>query len=227
MKWLNNLFKNKKDTTVETSKNYVNDETMTFKINNKDYAIADSQLIKIQAASDDVKIYGWSLEFRYKDLRGGWYSWSTYWNNRIYASRSSALQAATKIYPSYREDYEFRVLPLYKMNEPEYREYKIHQLINPNRVNKEPESYELKAWKMTQDLVTQNKFKFTKDKTVFIQLENGSIIKSGGPNEGTITGFRKLLFDELIPNGMVQEIELKDEKWLYPHLLKELKFKIR
>lgn len=38
---------------------------------------------------------------------------------------------------------------------------------------------------------------------------------------------RKLLFDELIPKGMVQETELKDEKWLYPHLLKELKVKIK
>jgi hypothetical protein len=61
--------------------------------------------------------------------------------------------------------------------------------------------------------------------SIFIQLENGSIIKSGNVSDKTrflwSSSFKKLLSSELF-----DEIELKEEKWLYPHLLKELKNKI-
>ena len=58
-----NLFK-KKSTIVEPIKNHFKSDVMTYTINNKVYAIADSQLIKIQAVADDVHLYGWSLEVR-------------------------------------------------------------------------------------------------------------------------------------------------------------------
>ena len=132
-----NLFK-KKTTIVEPVKNHFKSDVMTYTINNKEYAIADSQLIKIQAVADDVHLYGWSLEVRWRDNKGEWYSWMTYWNHRVYTSRSSALDAATKVYPSYHDGYEWRIVPIYKMTEPEYRDYKIDQLLMPNRANKEP-----------------------------------------------------------------------------------------
>jgi hypothetical protein len=54
-----------------------------YDVNGKLYAIADSMNIKVQASVEDVQVYGWTLEVRWKH-DGGWYQWMTYWNHRIY-----------------------------------------------------------------------------------------------------------------------------------------------
>jgi hypothetical protein len=234
-----NLFKKKKATPVAPVKNHFNSETMTYTINNKEYAIADSQLIKIQAVADDVHLYGWSLEVRWKDSKGEWYSWVTYWNHRVYTSRSSALDAATKVYPRSSPGYEWRIVPLYKMTEPEYREYKIDQLLTPNKVNKEPKVYEIKTWKakeniekeIQRDQYPQNGKVLYKCKknTMFIQMEDGNIRvvrNSTDPNSIIYTHARWTL-DDLIKSELVEEVNIKNEKWAHPHLCKELKKKIK
>ena len=228
-----NLFKKKKATPVAPVKNHFNSETMTYTINNKEYAIADSQLIKVQAVADDVHLYGWSLEVRWKDNKGEWYSWMTYWNHRIYTSRSSALDAATKIYPSYHNGYEWRIVPIYKMTEPEYREYKIDQLLMPNRVNKEPKVYEIKAWKVKEDCeITYERnnrtYKYSKS-TLFIQMEDGNIrlVKNSTESNSIIHSHARMILDDLIKNEQVEEVNIKNEKWAHPHLCKELKRKIK
>jgi hypothetical protein len=227
-----NLFK-KKTTIVEPVKNHFKSDVMTYTINNKEYAIADSQLIKIQAVADDVNLYGWSLEVRWKDNKGEWYSWMTYWNHRIYTSRSSALDAATKIYPSYHNGYEWRIVPIYKMTEPEYREYKIDQLLMPNRVNKEPKVYEIKAWKVKEDCeITYERnnrtYKYSKS-TLFIQMEDGNIrlVKNSTESNSIINSQARMILDDLIKNEQVEEVNIKNEKWAHPHLCKELKKKIK
>ena len=228
-----NLFKKKKATPVAPVKNHFNSETMTYTINNKEYAIADSQLIKVQAVADDVHLYGWSLEVRWKDNKGEWYSWMTYWNHRIYTSRSSALDAATKIYPSYHNGYEWRIVPIYKMTEPEYREYKIDQLLMPNRANKEPKVYEIKAWKVKEDCeITYERnnrtYKYSKS-TLFIQMEDGNIrlVKNSTESNSIIHSHARMILDDLIKNEQVEEVNIKNEKWAHPHLCKELKRKIK
>ena len=227
-----NLFK-KKTTIVEPVKNHFKTDVMTYTINNKEYAIADSQLIKIQAVADDVHLYGWSLEVRWKDNKGEWYSWMTYWNHRIYTSRSSALDAATKIYPSYHNGYEWRIVPIYKMTEPEYREYKIDQLLMSNRANKEPKVYEIKAWKVKEDCeITYERnnrtYKYSKS-TLFIQMEDGNIrvVKNSTDRNSIIYQHARMILDDLIKNEQVEEVNIKNEKWAYPHLCKELKIKIK
>ena len=228
-----NLFKKKKATPVAPVKNHFNSETMTYTINNKEYAIADSQLIKVQAVAEDVNLYGWSLEVRWKDNKGEWYSWMTYWNHRIYTSRSSALDAATKVYPSYHDGYEWRILPIYKMTEPEYREYKIDQLLMPNRANKEPKVYEIKAWKVKEDCeITYERnnrtYKYSKS-TLFIQMEDGNIrlVKNSTESNSIIHSQARMILDDLIKNEQVEEVNIKNEKWAHPHLCKELKKKIK
>jgi hypothetical protein len=228
-----NLFKKKKATPVAPVKNHFNSETMTYTINNKEYAISDSQLIKIQAVAEDVHLYGWSLEVRWKDTKGEWYSWMTYWNHRIYTSRSSALDAATKVYPSYHDGYEWRILPIYKMTEPEYREYKIDQLLMPNRANKEPKIYEIKAWKVKEDCeITYERnnrtYKYSKS-TLFIQMEDGNIrlVKNSTESNSIIHSNARMILDDLIKNEQVEEVNIKNEKWAHPHLCKELKRKIK
>lgn len=227
-----NLFK-KKTTIVEPVKNHFKSDVMTYTINNKEYAIADSQLIKIQAVADDVHLYGWSLEVRYKMSDGEFCSWFTYWNHRVYASRSSALDAATKVYTSSSPGYEYRIVPLYKMTEPEYREYKIDQLLMPNRVNKEPKVYEIKAWKVKENCEIKYErnnmtYKYSKS-TLFIQMEDGNIrlVKNSIDPNSIIYSHARMILDDLIKNEQVEEVNIKNEKWAHPHLCKELKRKIK
>lgn len=229
-----NLFK-KKTTIVEPVKNHFKSDVMTYTINNKEYAIADSQLIKIQAVADDVHLYGWSLEIRYRMSGGEFCSWFTYWNHRVYTSRSSALDAATKSSPGY----EYRIVPLYKMTEPEYRDYKIDLLLTPNRVNKEPKVYEIKAWKVKEDIekeIQRNQYpqngiaiyKYKKN-TLFIQMEDGNIrlVKNSTESNSIIYSHARMILDDLIKNEQVEEVNIKNEKWAHPHLCKELKKKIK
>ena len=225
-----NLFKKKKATSVAPVKNHFNSEIMTYTINSKEYAIADSQLIKIQAIADDVHLYGWSLEVRWKDNKGEWYSWMAYWNHRIYTSRSSALDAATKIYPSFHDGYEWRIVPIYKMTEPEYRDYKIDQLLS-STPNKNPKIYEIKAWKAKEDCEifyerTKNTFKYKKG-TLFIQMEDGNVRSIKDQTSGMNYHDRYQLFNNLIVENLVEEVNIQNEKWVHPHLCKELKKKIK
>jgi len=231
-----NLFKKKKSTPVAPVtpvKNHFNSETMNYTINNKEYAIADSQLIKVQAVADDVHLYGWSLEVRYKMSGGEFCSWFTYWNHRVYATRSSALDAATKVYTSSSPGYEYRIVPLYKMTEPEYRDYKIDLLLTPNRVNKEPKVYEIKAWKVKEDCeITYERNKMVykyKKETLFIQIEDGNIriVKNSIEPNSIIYSHAKMILEDLIKNEQVEEVNIKNEKWAHPHLCKELKKKIK
>ena len=224
-----NLFK-KKSTIVEPIKNHFKSDVMTYTINNKVYAIADSQLIKIQAVADDVHLYGWSLEVRWKDSKGEFYIWTTYWNHHIYTSRSSALDAATKIYPSFHDGYEWRIVPIYKMTEPEYRDYKIDQLLS-STPNKNPKIYEIKAWKAKEDCEifyerTKNTFKYKKG-TLFIQMEDGNVRSIKDQTSGMNYHDRYQLFNNLIVENLVEEVNIQNEKWVHPHLCKELKKKIK
>jgi hypothetical protein len=227
-----NLFK-KKSTIVEPVKNHFKSDVMTYTINNKEYAIADSQLIKIQSVADDVHLYGWSLEVRYRMSGGEFCSWFTYWNHRVYTSRSSALDAATKVYTSSSPSYEYRIVPIYKMTEPEYRDYKIDLLLTPNRVSKEPKVYEIKAWKVKEDCeITYERnnrtYKYSKN-TLFIQMEDGNIrvVKNSNERNNTIYKHATMILEDLIKNEQVEEVNIKNEKWAHPHLCKELKIKIK
>jgi len=235
MKKLFNIFKKKQEPQKVSVpvKNHYNSELMTYTINNTQYAIADSQLVKIQAVADDVHLYGWSLEVRWKNSSGEFYNWSTYWNHRIYVSRSSAIDAATKVFPHYNDGYEWRVVPLYKMTEPQFRDYKIDQLLNPNKKPKEPKVYDIKCWKIKEDCEilykrSNNTYKYSKN-TLFIQMEDGNIrlVKNSTEPNSIIYEHARMILEDLIKNEQVEEVNIKNEKWAHPHLCKELKRKIK
>jgi hypothetical protein len=59
-----------------------------------------------------------------------------------------------------------------------------------------------------------------------IQLESGDIIQIKNSRENTRSG-RYQLFNDLIPRGFVEEVKIEDEKWSHPHLLKEVKNKLK
>ncbi len=201
---------------------------ITMTIDNIDYTIKDNLNIKVQATADDVNIYGWSLETRYRYNDGQWTTWYTYYNHRIYHSRETAMDAAIKIGLGRDLNHEYRVTALYKMDAPQYREYKIDKILGNSKLK---QSYEIKGWRLKEDYdwykTPNNGTIVHKKGTVYIQLENGDIVKSGSATEYTWRIGRSKLVNELIANGLVEEIEIKDEKWLHPHLLKELKVKLK
>lgn len=219
-----NIFKKKEE--LEPKK----ENPMTIRINNKDHVIEDTLFIKIQASADDVKVYGWSLEMRSK-YNESWSTWHSYYNNRIYQSKETAMDAYIKVCPvSPHPHHEYRVTPLYIMTNPQYRDYKIEKLLSQVTPKK---TYEIKGWKLKDDYEwyknphTGHSIVHKKG-SVYIQLENGDIIKSGSYTDYTYRiGSRDTLFNKLIPNGLVEEVKIEDEKWLHPHLLKELKVKLK
>ena len=217
MKWLSNLFRKEDPKKPEPKKTWI------ACVEGQDYSIENFEVIKVQSIDNDIKPYGWVIEMKWN--KSDTY-WQTYFTNKIYHSQYSAMSAMIAVKKFLQGNYDFRITAIYAMDQNFYRNYKINKLFDENQPP--AKKYEIKAWKMKEDLITPSKLKLTKGKSVFIQLENGRIIKAGGPNDATSDGtFRRFLFDELIPKGLVEEVELKDEKWLYPHLLKELKTKIK
>jgi hypothetical protein len=219
MKWLSKLFRKEESKKVEPKKT-----TWIDCIDGQDYSIDDFDIVKVQSIDNDIRPYGYTIEinYRYND-RDNWY---TYHTNKIYISHSSAMSALISVKKFDQGNHDFRITAIYAMDQNFYRNYKINKLFDENQPP--VKKYELKAWRLNKDFMTNNGQKLSKDKSVFIQLENGRIIRAATPNDPTSDGtYRRFLFEELIPKGLVEEIELKDEKWLYPHLLKELKTKIK
>ena len=195
---------------------------------NKNWAIEESINFQTQAVAEGMKPYGWTVEVRWKNNNGEFYPWQTYWNRKIYYSAEAATNAALKFYLSTSHGYEWRIKPLYVMEQQEYREFKIDKLLGEN-ITQEPKKFEIKGWKVKEDCEIEykngNKFKFIKG-TLFIQIENGDIIQIKNSRESNRIG-KYQLFNDLIPGGLVEEVKIEDEKWSHPHLLKEVKNKLK
>ena len=191
-----------------------------YKIKGFEYLVEEVSHIEIQDSILETKIYGWTLEYKSRYSSNEEF-WHTSWTNRIYNSKQSALNAA--IQTGMKED--FRISPLYKMESGVLRDYKISQILDDNP--KKSKKYEIKAWKLKVDefiYPEQNTKKPHKKGSIFIQLENGSIIKSGYTS--SIRYWSSTILYHLSNKDLFEEVELKDEKWLYPHLLKEVKNKL-
>lgn len=191
-----------------------------YKIKDTEYLLEEVSHIEIQESITEAKIYGWTLEFKSNNSKNE--HWYISWTNRIYNSRQSALNAA--IQTGIKK--EFRISPLYKMEGGILRDYKISQILEDNP--KKDKKFEIKSWKLKADefIYPENNKKPHKKGSIFIQLENGSIIKSGYTSR-SIHYWSGDIKKHLSNKDLFEEVELKDEKWLYPHLLKELKNKIK
>lgn len=192
------------------------------------YAVSDSMDIEVQSHAGDVYVYGWTLEVRWKH-GDDWHPWMTYWNHRIYQSQKSAIDATTKIYLNYKgEDYQWRIAPLYKMNVPEYRQYKIDQLLS-NKSSERKES-EIKAWRVKEDHQIQFSNGYgveVKRGEIFLQMSNQNIVRVATCSESTKFGQGYLIRNYLIPRDIVEEFDIREEKWIHPHLCKELKKRLK
>src|SRR5574343_520079 len=194
---------------IKKIKTFINPQKIS--VNCKEYIIDDSLELKIQHTSADLKPYGCAVESRTN-----------------YNSKSVAMDACIKLKNYQSSNYEYRIIPLYKLDNDYHRQCKLDRIFNDNEIV--PKKYELKAWKLKDDYEwhkTQNHtIVFTKN-TVFIQLENGTIIKKSKAVDPTCHYIDKVKLLKLVESGLAEEIELKDEKWLHPHLLKTIKEKIK
>lgn len=182
---------------------------MTLKVNNKEYIIEKSDIV-LETDQDPLIIpYGYALE-----ERGTNSIWRTH-SNTIYCSKKSAMNAIIQI--SKIPGFEYRIVPLYKMDGPILREYKINKILSDD---KKVEKYKIRSWKLKVDIETSIGY-LHKRGSVFIQLENGRIIKSGQTEKTRTISYS--LKQKLKDPDIFEEVEISDEKWLYPHLLKELK----
>jgi hypothetical protein len=182
------------------------------KVNNKKHVIEQEVCsYQFEDPNPDMTVYGWVIEIKMKNTD----FWTTYWTNKIYSSKSSAENAIIQIPKMVGEEY--RIVPLYRLQGYALRDFKIKEILGEVKVKK---PHDLKAWKSLDDF-SYHGSEYKKG-SVFIQLENGTIVRSG-QNEKTnrlwLNDFKIKLKDE----QLFKEIELKDEKWLRPHLLKEVK----
>jgi hypothetical protein len=182
------------------------------KVNGKEHLIEEIISYQVEDPNPDMEVYGWVIELKTKNID----FWVSYWTNKIYNSKTSAENAIIQI-PKY-DDEEYRIVPLYRLQGSSLRDFKLKKVLGEV---KEKKPQELKAWKSLKDF---EMYKNThKTGSIFIQLENGRIIKSG-QNEKTVNiwgvDFKNI---KLKDETLFEEVQLKDEKWLHPHLLKEVK----
>jgi hypothetical protein len=185
--------------------------------------LKDMGNIIIQEPKPLSKVYGWTVELRRKSHSSE--DWFINYKNKIYGSQNVALDAAIKIINDFRQKgsnanyfHDFKIIPIYKMDDSEYREWKIDQIIDKTEST---DNKKIKSWKLKEDvLYYRSEYK---SGTIFIELSNGCIIT---PNESIPSRRVSKSFIHKHIN-ILEEIDIIDEKWVHPHLLKELKLKLK
>jgi len=175
----------------------------------------------------DSRPYGYVLEIAFFSKGDDTPIWLSNWNNRIYNSESSALNAAIQmgLFSPGQEikEEKFRIFPLYRFHGGVIRHWNLNHLLNSKNESKK---YELKSWKLSEDWTSKGG-RIYKRGTIFIQLESGQIIKSGTTVDKTEFYWQRTFFLESVRDNkhIFEEFNIEDEKWLHPHLLRELKIK--
>jgi hypothetical protein len=218
------MFKKNNNVMIENKKESIN-------IGNKVYSIESTSYVPVQEVPFDRKVYGWTLETRYKDNRGNYYPWCMYGNKKIYSTRSSAIEAGIKISKQgYYESkgFEYRVGALYMMDSMEWRDYKINEILTSTTREID---YTIQAWKVKEDFVNEWGPVSSKSQTpykkgtLFIKYGD-EIIIPGTSNSFTRRGMN-YTFSNLKSKGcLFEEVDIMDEKWVHPHLIIEIKNKL-
>lgn len=221
---MRNPFKNLfKDKNKEVNENSIKPFAY-YTIKGKDWVVDESMDFKVQSSSDNIRVYGYTLETRFL-LNGTWSQWHTYYTNKIYHSPTCATLAGIQA-GRISTGNEWRVMPLYIMDQQQFRDFKLNKLFSEDNERK---LFPIKGWKVKDDIDYENghgkTFKYTKN-TLFIQLENGTIVYLSNKTDKTQYDYRNHL-NYLLESKSVYEVDIKDEKWAYPHLLKELKLKLK
>lgn len=111
---------------------------MEIKINNKTYVFDDAKSFtsSIQLKDSDRSVYGYGLEVKYTNT--SWIPW-----NKLYSSYGTTIDAIIKLKQVYGG--EFRIIPLYRMDNSDFRDFKINQILSNDDENKNRPKKEAKV----------------------------------------------------------------------------------
>lgn len=84
--------------------------------------------------NDNFKVYGWVIQERYKKTKDGWYDAH---NHKVYFSKLAALDAINQIDKSsngwYTDRYEYRVRPVYHLDDITSRNLLIQEILKKEK----------------------------------------------------------------------------------------------
>ena len=73
---------------------------------------------------DNISIYGYIIEFKISIF------WHIYWSKKFYKTKESAIDALNQLNEIERvNDMEFRLIPLFILNDVQWRDYVVSQII--------------------------------------------------------------------------------------------------
>ena len=102
------------------------------------YKLIDEQKVEVAEEYNDecVKVYGWVIEVRYQ-YSNNVDKWYNYANHKVYSTKQTALDAAIQArVPNgkvYNDKFEWRVAPVYRIEQNYYRTIAINQIIEEKK----------------------------------------------------------------------------------------------
>jgi len=73
---------------------------------------------------ENITVYGYIIEYKISN------SWHIYITKKFYKNKISAIDALNQLNKYKAINEEFRIVPLFKLNETQWRDYTISQIIN-------------------------------------------------------------------------------------------------
>ena len=180
------------------------------------YKYKDDEHVEIKTDSienNSVKIHGWIVEYRYSDET----KWYSHWNKKVYMSKEQALAAISQSKSSYQSHnvIEFRITPLYNIDAGYYRDIKIAEIFKDKIPDISPKFY-----KLNRDY---EKYDSYKKGRIFVDIDGYHCWCLATPTMPKIGSHLSHLIKEMKSKGVLDEVKIEDEKWILPHINREVK----
>lgn len=187
-----------------------------FVINDRIWAVKESIVYSKQSEVSGNNLCGFILEILFLD------KWLPF-KNKIYANSIQALTAYTMCYDGYSIKPKFRIRPVYTMDDSEYREFQLSELLDTK--NKKNNELEIKCWKATQDFTLKTLTRgdiSVKRGTIYIKYNKEKAIKIKSKKEPVqLWAFWEL--EKAIENNWCEPIDFMSEKWFHSHIIKSIR----
>ena len=190
-------------------------------MSSKSYAFTLDPVLNIQeqitSSDEGLQIYGWIVEYKWPGTENRWYQ---HYNHKIYDKKELAIDVINqlRLNRSWRlpdRTVEYRIRPIYIADQSHYRNIVINRLLTGNPEKKK----EIKFFKLKEEYVF-NKTKYIKGQ-IFGQIDKNCVWKLATPTEKSQYDHRYTFSH--IPMDKLEEVDIKNEKWVHPHINKEIK----